>query len=126
MRRLSATAALLAILLATLGAAGAQGLRPLVVDWEQYFRVEAAPATRAGRSMVSGTVWNTAPWGAKKIQLLVEGLDAAGQPVTQRVIWLGVDLASGTHASFETPMPAAPAYRVSVFSFDSGRGGRWS
>jgi hypothetical protein len=116
----------LALIATTVSAAPAQRLQPLVVDWERYFRVESAAAPRDGRTLVQGTVWNTSMWGAKRVQLLVDALDAGGQVVDQRVIWLGVDLAAGTHAAFEVPMPSAAAYRVSVFAFDSGRGGRWS
>ena len=126
MRRARTTIALLSLMLATASTAGAQSLSPLVVDWAQYFRVESQSLSRAGRSVVTGTVWNTSTWGAKRIQLLVEALDGNGQVVNQHVIWLGIDLAAGTHAAFETPMPASASYRVSVFAFDSGRGGRWS
>jgi hypothetical protein len=115
---------LLALVMATMSGAVAQPLSPLVVDWEQYFRVESRAASRDGRSVVSGTLWNTAPWGAKRIQLLVEALDGNGQPVNQRVVWLGVDLTAGSHAYFEVPVPAAASYRVRVFAFESGRG-RW-
>jgi hypothetical protein len=118
--------AALAIVLALGGAASAAELAPLVVDWEQYFRIETRPVRGEGRPIVSGTVWNTASWGAKKIQLLVEALDASGQAVEQRVVWLGIDLAAGTHAAFDVPMPRATSYRVRVYAFDSGRGGRWS
>ena len=126
MGALRATVAVLALMMVTVSAVGAQSLRPLVVDWELYFRVEAQPANRGGRSIVTGTIWNTTTWSTKKIQLLVEALDGNGQVVNQQVAWLGVDLAAGTHASFDVPMPAAASYRVSVFAFDSGRGGRWS
>jgi len=122
--RAASAAVVLVLIMAT--AAVAQSLQPLVVDWQQYFRIDAAPSTQGGRAVVTGTVWNTAPWGAKRIQLLVDALDASGQVVNQRVAWLGIDLASGTHAAFEVPMPSAASYRVSVFAFDSGRGGRWS
>jgi hypothetical protein len=99
-------------------------LYPLVSDWEQYFRIESQVSTRDGKSVVSGTVWNTTNWGAKRIQLLVDGLDASGTPVSQRVVWLGIDLPAGTHGFFEVSVPTSPSYRVSVFAFDSRRG-RW-
>ena len=126
MRHARTTVVLLSRMLVTPSAVGAQALRPLVIDWEQYFRVESRPVSREGRSMATGIVWNTATWNAKRIQLLVEAVDGNGQAVKQQVIWLGVDLAAGTHASFEGPMPASASYRVSIFAFDSGRGGRWS
>jgi hypothetical protein len=126
MRAVRTTLVFLSLMLVMVGAGAAQPLSPLVVDWEQYFRVESRSVSRADGSVVTGTLWNTATWGAKRIQLLVESLDGNGQPVHQRVVWLGVDLTAGSHASFEVPMPAAASYRVRVFAFDSGRGGRWS
>jgi hypothetical protein len=126
MRTLRATVAALALIATTTSAAAPQNLQPLVVDWQQYFRIESESSVRNGRPVVSGKVWNTATWGAKRIQLLVDAMDAGGHVVNQRVIWLGVDLAPGTHGAFEVPMPASSAYRVSVFAFDSGHGGRWS
>jgi hypothetical protein len=118
--------ALLILVAMTASPVRAEPLQPLVVGWEQYFRIEAEPVTKAGRSVVKGTVWNTTTWGAKRIQILVDALDAGGRVIDQRVAWLGVDLAGGTHAFFEVPMPASAAYRVSVYAYDSGRGGRWS
>jgi hypothetical protein len=117
---------LVAFALLTLAASApaAERLYPLVSDWDQHFRVESRTTMREGKAVVSGTLWNTTNWGAKRIQLLVEGVDAGGTPVAQRVVWLGVDLPAGTHGYFEVPMPAATAYRVSVFAFDSRRG-RW-
>jgi hypothetical protein len=126
MRALGAAALLLSLTVLPASVPAVEPLQPMVVDWAQYFRVESQPVSRNGRSIVTGTVWNTSTWGAKKIQLLVEGLDAGGRAVEQRVVWLGIDLAAGTHASFEAPMASATSYRVSVYAFDSGRGGRWS
>lgn len=120
MRAVRAT--IVALMLVTAGGVGAQSLSPLVVGWEQFFRVESRSVSREGRSVVSGTIWNTAPWSTRRIQLLVEAVDVNGKIVNQRVAWLGVDLTAGTHASFDVPMPAAASYRVSVFAFDSARG----
>ena len=116
----------LALLGAGVTATIAQTLQPLVVDWEQYFRIESDTSTRAGRSVVRGTVWNTATWSAKRIQLLVDAVDGQGRVTDQRVVWLGIDLGGGAHAFFEVPMPSSASYRVRVYAFDSGRGGRWS
>ena len=125
MRAIKAVVVVLTLLTTTLSATAAL-LQPLTVDWPQYFRIESEPSARDGRTVVKGTVWNTANWSTKRIQLLVDAVDAGGQVVNQKVVWLGVDLAPGTHAAFEVPMPTSPGYRVSVFAFESGRGGRWS
>ena len=122
MRTLRAVVVVLALLATTLSATAAL-LQPLVVDWPQYFRIESESSARDGRTVVKGNVWNTANWSTKRIQLLV---DAGGQVVNQKVIWLGVDLTPGTHAAFEVPMPTSPGYRVSVFAFESSRGGHRS
>lgn len=122
--RLALGFVLVTLLLSTASARGSQTLYPLVSDWDQQFRIESRSALRDGKPLVSGTVWNTSSWSAKRIQLLVDGLDAGGAPVTQRVIWLGVDLPAGAHGYFEVPMPPSASYRVSVFAFTSGRG-RW-
>lgn len=126
MRTTKAVVVVLALLATTVGATAAQRLQSLTVDWPQYFRIESESSVRGGRTVVNGTVWNTATWATKRIQLLVDAVDAGGQVVNQKVVWLGVDLAPGTHAAFEVPMPASSGYRVSVFAFESGRGGRWS
>src|SRR5262249_31087055 len=126
MRTLRAAVVFVALVATTMSAAAAPPLQPLVVDWQQYFRIDSESAVRDGRAILRGTVWNTAPWPTKRIQLLVEAVDAGGQVTNQRVVWLGVDLAPGTHATFEAPMPLSPGYRVSVFAFDSARGGAGS
>ena len=114
----------LALLSLAASVQASQLLYPLVSDWDQQFRIESQVSTRDGKSVVNGTVWNTTNWGAKRIQLLIDGLDASGSTVNQRVVWLGIDLPAGTHGSFEVPMPTSASYRVSVFAFDSRRG-RW-
>jgi hypothetical protein len=114
----------LVLLIAAASVQAKEPLYPLVSDWEQQFRIESQVSTRDGKSVVSGTVWNTTNWGAKRIQLLVDGLDASGATVSQRVVWLGIDLGGGAHAFFNVPMPTAASYRVSVFAFESRRG-RW-
>ena len=97
-------------------------LQPLAVDWPSYFTIEWQATPQDGRALVSGKVTNTTGWGARRIQLLVEGLDPTGQVVSQRVVWLGVDLPSANHAGFEVPVAPTPAsYRVQVFAFDTSR-----
>ena len=99
-----------------------QLVQPLSVDWASYFTVEWQASPQDGRALVSGKVTNTTGWGARRIQLLVEGLDPTGQVVSQRVVWLGVDLPSASHGFFEVPVvPTSASYRVQVFAFDTGR-----
>ena len=94
-------------------------LSPLVVDWSSYFSLDWQTAQVQGRTVIRGTIRNTSNYRARRIQLLIEGLDASGMIVNQRVEWLGSDLMPGSHIYFESPIsgPAA-SYRLSVFAFD--------
>jgi hypothetical protein len=92
------------------------------VNWASSFTIESQATPQDGRALVWGTVTNTSGWRARRIQLLVEGLDATGQVVSQRVVWLGVDVPASSHAYFEVPVaPTSASYRVQVFAFDTGR-----
>lgn len=115
---MKAAALALALLALLAGVASAAVLQPLVSGWERYFTLDWQPGTRGGTPVVSGHIFNDGGFTATRIQLLVEGLDAAGNVTSQRVEWLGTMLTPGTTASFELrPAPAA-TYRVSVFAFD--------
>jgi hypothetical protein len=94
-------------------------LSPLVVDGESYFRLAWQPGEVRGRAVLRGTIANTSDYRARRIQLLIEGLDAGGAILHQRVEWLGSDLPPGAQVYFETPVggPAA-SYRVRLFAFD--------
>ncbi len=98
-------------------------LSPLVVTWQRYLSLDSQTAQVHGRTVVQGTVRNIWDTPTRRIQLLIEGLDASGTVVSQSVEWLGIDLTPGSHVYFEIPVkqPAAASYRVSVFAFDSGR-----
>ena len=79
------------------------------------FRVEAYPATRSGRAMVEGYVYNKRSWRALRVRLRVESLDAAGAVLATGVRPLDREVPNGDRAYFEVPAPvAAPAYRVTV------------
>lgn len=101
------------------GSGAADRLAPLIVGWESFFKVDWEAGDRAGRPIVRGHVLNDWGYPARRIQLLVEGLDSSGQIVTQQVEWLGTALTPGTRAYFEVPVrQRAASYRVSVFAFD--------
>lgn len=110
---------LLAVLMvAPLGAVG-RPLTPLVLGWEQFFKLDWQAGARGQQPVVWGHLLND--WGmpAAGVQLLVEGLDSSGGIVGQKVAWLGSTLTPGTRAYFEVPVPwKAPTHRVSVFAFD--------
>ncbi|HSF05311.1 MAG TPA: FxLYD domain-containing protein [Methylomirabilota bacterium] len=117
-----AGASLLLLAASPVCTSAAPPLSPLVVDWESYFRLDWQTAQARGRTVVRGTIQNTSTYRARRIQLLIEGVDTSGAIVNQRVEWLGSDLMPGDHLFFESPVggPAA-SYRVSVFAFDAIR-----
>jgi hypothetical protein len=103
-------------------------LTPLVLGWEQFFKLDWQFSQGRNQPVVWGHILND--WGmpAARVQLLVEGLDAKGQVVGQKVAWLGSTLSPGIRDYFEVPVPwQVPTYRVSVFAFDwvqtDGNGG---
>jgi hypothetical protein len=110
MRALTTTLTLIGLVLAMTAEAAAP-LTPLVAGWESFFTVQTVGTGSAG------VIRNTSDWSAQRIQLLVERLDAAGQPLDQRVMWLGADLPAGAHAYFDAALPPSASYRVRVFAF---------
>jgi hypothetical protein len=116
--KLRAVLLALAITLSATSVAWPKVITPLVVGWEQFFKLDWQPAVRRGRPIVAGHILND--WGmpAASIQLLVDALDERGAVLGQRVEWLGTGLTPGMRAYFEVPAPApAPTYRVSVYAF---------
>jgi hypothetical protein len=117
--RMKTLVALLALVVLMATPLAAQHLTPLVVGWEQFFKLDWQVDARKQQPLVWGYLLND--WGmpASQIQLLVEGLDASGSVVGQKVTWFGSTLTPGVRAYFEVPVPwQAPAYRVSVFAFN--------
>jgi hypothetical protein len=94
-------------------------LQPLVVGWEQFFKLTWEVGERRGKPVVTGRIYNNWNFAAANMRLLVDELDAGGQVIDQRVGWLGFTLTPGTTAPFEIPVAhATPNHRVSVFAFD--------
>ncbi len=112
--------AMVVLVLAALSlAAEAAPLQPLIIGWERFFRLDWEPGTREGRPVVSGYLLNDGGMPAGRISLLVEGLDASHEVVSQQVVRLSSVLTPGSRAYFEvTPARPAVAYRVSLFAFD--------
>jgi hypothetical protein len=109
----------LLIALATVSGATAQTLTPLVLGWERYFTLTWEAGQHRGQPGVHGYIKNESGFPTRRIQLLVEAVDASGRVTGQRVSWLGSDLTSGMRGYFEAPAPPpAATYRVSVFAFD--------
>ena len=94
-------------------------LTPLVIGWEQYFKLTWTVEERKGKPVVIGKIYNNWGFPAANMRLLVDELDASGQIVDQKLGWLGFMLTPGTTAPFEIPVAhSTPNHRVSVFAFD--------
>lgn len=114
-------------ILALVWAASSQAasLEPLAVGWEQFFTIDWEPGDRAGRPVIRGRLVNHSPHAMTGVQLLVDGLDANGHVLGQRVSWVtGGTLSPSTSLYFEVPAPGPHAqYRVRVFAYDRLEGG---
>ena len=111
--------ALLASLALAVEATPAPPLEPLVIGWEQFFRLTWEVGERRGQPVVTGRIYNNWNLAAANMRLLVDELDAAGRIIDQHVGWLGFTLTPGTTAPFEIPVAhSTPNHRVSVFAFD--------
>ncbi|MGH7314116.1 MAG: hypothetical protein ACREJV_13150 [Candidatus Rokuibacteriota bacterium] len=118
MRTKTIAASLLLAVLIAAPLSAVERLTPLVAGWEQFFKLDWQVGDRGQQAVVWGHLLND--WGdpAAQIQLLVEGLDASGDVVGQKVAWFGSTLTPGMRGYFEVPVPwQAPTYRVSVFAF---------
>jgi hypothetical protein len=107
-----------ALVLWTAGGGAAAELQPQMLGWERLFTVSWQPAEYRGQPVVEGYVTNISPYETTQIRVLVESLDGAGQTTAQRVAWVPGDLGGGGRLFFQVPAAPAPAYRVSVFSYD--------
>jgi len=110
---------LLVSLVLAVEATPAPPLQPLVVGWEQFFKLTWEVGERRGKPVVTGRIYNNWNFAAANMRLLVDELGAGSEIIDQRVGWLGLTLTPGTTAPFEIPVAhATPNHRVSVFAFD--------
>ena len=87
------------------------------LDWE-------VGATRGGRPVIQGYVYNDYGRPAADVQLLVETLDAAGAVIGRTVGFVRGVVQLNDRAYFEVPIKVTGAsYRVSVTGFDWKGGG---
>jgi hypothetical protein len=103
---------------------GAAVLTPLVLEGERYFTLQWQAGDTSGRPDVHGVVVNEFGFGARKIRLLVDSLDASGAVTAQTIVYLPFDLTPGSRSYFEARVPArAASYRVSIFQWEWIQGG---
>jgi hypothetical protein len=99
-------------------AAGAQPLSPLVINWQEYFRIDWDASEQAGQPLLSGYVLSVRKYGAQWMQLLVDRVDSSGTLLDQRIVWLPSAVPLGGRVFFEVPVAPAASYRVSVYAYE--------
>ena len=83
------------------------------------FRVSWEPETGRVAQRIEGRVHNDSLFRVTDVRLLVEGLDADGQPVGRTFGWALGDIVPGGETSFVVEgMHGAVTYRIAVSSFD--------
>ncbi len=106
------------------GPAQAQSITPQ--NAPRYFRIESQSGTdRKGRPSVWGYVnLNSLGLGSARVRLLVETLDAAGQPIASEIAYLDTDVGFSGRTYFEVrPKTPGASYRVTIHSGDWTRTG---
>ena len=106
------------------GRAEAQSITPQ--NAPRYFRIDSQSGPdRKGRASVWGYVnLNSSGLGSARVRLLVETLDAAGQPIASEIVYLDTEVAFSGRTYFEVrPKTPGASYRVSIHSGDWTRTG---
>jgi hypothetical protein len=86
---------------------------------DRYFRIEYNVSPAATQTIVSGYVYlQRAGYGADRVQLLIERLDAAGKVIGTSTTWVLGGVPPGSRAFFSAKVEPAASYRVQVLSFD--------
>jgi hypothetical protein len=132
MRRATTTpiicAGLFALLLAGAGGCGLAAAptvwipgnrQPMIVGWQQFFRIQWDATKRTDHTIVEGFITNTWGFTAQQVQLLVTGFDASGQSLGQVVAWGPNEIDPGARVFFNVPVPpGATTYEVAIFAWN--------
>jgi len=86
---------------------------------ERLFHVEwTAREGRSGMSRITGYVYNDYGQAAEDIELLITGLDSAGQPVNTAIEHVSDTVPARGRGYFDVQIPKSSSYRVDVESFE--------
>lgn len=118
-RRWSLALAVLTCLVPGLAQAQGHRLGPLVAGWERFFTITSETVRSGDKTRVAGYLTNEAGFKAQRVRLLIDGLDASGQPTGQSIAWVpSPGPGPGGRVYFDEPAPAGASHRVSVFAYD--------
>ena len=95
-------------------------------SWVAWFRLDWAIASEAsGTRRLSGYVHNSYGQEAGEVQLLTQAFDASGKLIDQRISRTG-SIPPLSRTWFEVrKLPAAPEYRVSIWTFSFNQAQGW-
>jgi len=86
---------------------------------ERLFHIEwTASAGASGMSRISGYVYNDYGQPAEDIELVIIGLDGAGEPVSTAVQHVSGTVPARGRGYFDVQVPVSSSYRVNVDSFE--------
>ena len=94
-------------------------LQPLIVGWQQFFRVQWTATAEKESVLIDGYITNTWGFTAQRVRVLVTGYDAAGKQAGQLIAWGPNEINPGSRVYFDVGVPrGATSYDVSVFSWN--------
>jgi hypothetical protein len=94
-------------------------LQPLIIGWQQYFRIQWTATSAASGVLIDGYITNTWGFAAQRVRVLVTGYDAGGRQVGQLIAWGPNEINPGSRVYFDVDVPrGATSYDVSVFSWN--------
>src|SRR5262245_13151421 len=107
---------------ATMGAPAAWypgNLQPLIIGWQQFFRIQWTATPKGASTLIDGYITNTWGFPAQRVRVLITGHDAGGQQVGQLIAWGPNEINPGSRVYFDVEVPAGAAtYDVSIFSWN--------
>jgi len=105
----------LRVVVAVIALASLSVSRAPVLGSTHWLPATWASIERNGRPYVNGYVTNQSGIAARRVQIVVEGLDPSGRVTSHTMNWVGDEISPGSRAYFEVraPQPGA-TYRVSV------------
>jgi len=93
-------------------------LQPLIIGWQQYFRIQWTATPQGAAALIDGYITNTWGFPAQRVRVLVNGYDASGRQVGQLIAWGPNEIDPGNRVYFNVTVPAGASYDVSIFSWN--------
>ena len=121
-------AGILVLLLACVGGCGLAAAptvwtpgnrQPMIVGWQQFFRIQWDATKKSDHTIVEGYITNTWGFTAQQVQLLVTGIDASGHSLGQVIAWGPNEIDPSARVYFNVPVPpGATTYEVAIFAWN--------